>query len=106
MPGIADAHDLMPPELAATMPKQYACEKDKDPIVHVKYFTPDGSWTWFLYEYDPEGRIAFGLVVGLETELGYVSLEELEFVRGPLGLKIERDLHWQPKPLSACRPKS
>jgi hypothetical protein len=36
----------------------------------------------------------FGLVVGLETELGYFTLNELESVRGPMGLKIERDRHF------------
>ena len=35
-------------------------------------------------------------------ELGSVSLTELESVRGPLGLAIERDLHFTSmKPISA-----
>lgn len=35
-------------------------------------------------------------------ELGYVSLTELASVRGPLGLRIERDLHFVPaKPIAA-----
>jgi len=42
----------------------------------------------------------FGLVDGLEAELGYFWLSELESVRGPLGLPIERDLYWQPKTLA------
>ena len=105
MPGLDDAHDLIPTELAATMPRLYACDRETDPLARVKLFTPDSSWTWFLYEFDPTERLAFGLVVGLESELGYVSLAELEAVRGPLGLRIERDLHWRPKPLSACRPQ-
>ena len=35
----------------------------------------------------------FGLVDGLEAELGYFWLSELTGVRGPLGLPIERDLY-------------
>jgi hypothetical protein len=37
-----------------------------------------------------------------EPELGYVSLVELQSVRGKLGLPIERDLHFTAdKPISA-----
>lgn len=74
-----------------------------DPEVYGKIFTPDSNWTWMVVEYDPDERLFFGLVKGLEKELGYFSLPELEEVRGPLGLPIERDLHWQRCPLSVCQ---
>jgi hypothetical protein len=45
----------------------------------------------------------FGLVIGFEQELGYFSLSELQHARGPLGLPIERDLHFQPTSLSVVR---
>ena len=86
------AYQLIPDELKATIPKLYATENVADPIVQVKLFTPDSSWTWLIVEVDLEERIAFGLVKGLEIEMGYISLEELEEARGPLGLPIERDL--------------
>jgi hypothetical protein len=35
--------------------------------------------------------------------LGYFTLHELESVRGPYGLPIERDEWWQPMPLSAVK---
>lgn len=38
----------------------------------------------------------FGLVHGFEKEWGYFSLKELESVTGPHGLKIERDLYFEP----------
>ena len=38
----------------------------------------------------------FGLVQGFETEWGYFVLSELESVRGPFGLGIERDLYFDP----------
>ena len=63
----------------------------------VKFFTPWSNWTWYITEYDPEKRLCFGLVEGLEREWGYFSLEELESIRGPFGLRIERDLYWDPK---------
>jgi len=66
-------------------------------LVIAKFFTPDGQWTWYATEYDPETREFFGLVDGFEAELGYFSLGELETARGPIGLAIERDLHWNVK---------
>ena len=97
-----DAHVLMPAELAAEIPALYATQNDDDPIARVKLFTPDSNWTWYVSELDPEDRLCFGLVDGHEREFGYFSLTELEEVRGPLGLKIERDLYWRPTPLSKC----
>ena len=97
-----DAHVLIPDELAKTIPKLYETQSESDPLAVVKLFTPDASWTWFVNEFDPKERLCFGLVIGFEREYGYVSLAELEEVRGPYGLKIERDLHFKPKPLSEC----
>jgi hypothetical protein len=94
---------LLPDDLAATLPTLSATEHEADPIARVKFFTPDSAWTWFVTEYSPEERLCFGLVIGHERELGYFSLDELEAVRGPLGLPIERDLFWEPVPLSQCR---
>ena len=94
--------ELLPQELRASLPKLYAQEKNKDPIVHVKFFTPDAGWTWFATEGQAEGDdfIFFGYVIGQEREWGYFSLNELSSVRGPFGLSIERDLHFQPAPMS------
>ena len=47
----------------------------------------------------------FGLVDGHCKELGYFLLSELEEVRGPMGLPIERDLYWQPKTLEEIAPE-
>lgn len=95
-------NSLLPDDIATAIPRLFAAENLDDPIVHVKFFTPDSSWTWYVTEYDPVQRRCFGLVDGLECELGYFSLAEIERVVGPLGLPIERDLHWTPKPLSQC----
>jgi hypothetical protein len=97
------AHDLMPNEIAQTIPPLYATQNEKDPTAHLKLFTPDNSWTFYVLEFDPGERLCFGLVVGQERELGYFRLDELEAARGPLRLPIERDLHWSPRPLSECQ---
>lgn len=93
---------LLPDDLASTIPALGSTDNEEDSIARVKFFTPDSSWTWFMTEYDPDQKLGFGLVNGHERELGYFSLEEMESVKGPFGLPIERDLHWTPKPLSQC----
>ena len=70
------------------------------PTALIKLFDPTGNWTWYISEYDPETREAFGLVDGFEKELGSFSMEEIVNLRGQYGLPIERDLHWQPQPLA------
>ena len=70
-----------------------------DAIAQVKFFTPDSFWTWYAVEYNPECKLFYGLVDGFEKEVGYWGLEELETAKGQLGLKIERDLYFNPTPL-------
>ena len=73
-------------------------EKGLEALARVKYFTPDSNWTWYVSEFDGED-LFFGMVIGFEIELGYFSLRELQQTRGPMGLNIERDLYYEPKPL-------
>jgi hypothetical protein len=86
-----------------SLPALYSQDgKGKDAIAQVKFFTPDSNLTWYASEYDPESRLFFGLVSGFEKELGYFSLDEIETVRGPLGLHIERDRYFRPATLREC----
>jgi hypothetical protein len=84
---------------ALKIPKLYEVEHQKDPIAHIKLFTPDTQWTWWILEWDGEDTF-FGLVNGQEQELGYFSFSELKSVRGHLGLSVEIDLYFSPQPLS------
>lgn len=94
---------LLPQELRTQLPKLYAQEGTEDPTVHVKYFTPDSNWTWYVTEGQEEGSDFrfFGYVVGMEAEWGYFLLSELQSARGKLGLPIERDLYFAKQPISA-----
>ncbi len=79
-------------------------DREKDHIPVVKLFTPWANATWVLKDMETDGDTCFGLCdLGLgEPELGYVSLNELSRLRGPAGLTVEVDAHWEPtKPLSA-----
>ena len=76
-------------------------------VAWAKFFTPDSGWTWHCIEGQQDGNdfMFFGLVEGQEKELGYFSLSELQNARGPMGLPIERDLHWMPKTLAEIAPE-
>ncbi len=105
---------LLPKEIREQLPPLYAQDGKKGKaIVHVKFFTPSSSWTWYATEGQPvldeSGKEIdfefFGLVDGHDKELGYFVLSELEEVRGPLGMPIERDLHFKPKMLQEIAPE-
>ena len=99
---MGEEYVFFPDDLKAQIPKLYSQEGNKDPTVYMKLFTPDSSWTWYITEgEEQEGDyLMFGYVVGMEREWGYSSLNELKGIKGPLGLKIERDIHFSPKPAS------
>lgn len=93
------AMELLPGEVRAALPGLYSGEEQElNAIAPVKFFTPAGSWTWYASEYDGKDTF-FGLVSGFEVELGYFQLTELESIRDPLGLPIERDLYYTPRTL-------
>ena len=94
---------LLTDELIKNLSPRYATENIKDPLIQCKFFTPDSSWSWYVLEFDKTNEIFFGYVCGLENELGYFSLEELESVKGQLGLHVERDLSFEAKKLSVIK---
>lgn len=121
---------LITAEIKRKMPGPRAQEHVSDPIAYLKLFHPASNWTWYITEawqeittadgqerdeplkYTPQPgetvdrTILFGKVVGFETEIGPVTLEELENShkgqRGMAGLPIERDRFFDPKPVSQC----
>jgi hypothetical protein len=98
-PPVHRAHQLMTGDIREQLPELYSNEEiGLEALAPIKYFTPDSGWTWYASEFDGED-LFFGLVIGFEIELGYFSLRELQQTRGPLGLKIERDLYYEPKSL-------
>lgn len=69
-----------------------------DPWPVVKLYFPLSAATWLATEIDKEGEILFGLAdLGFGSpELGYFSLAEFTTSRLPFGMKIERDLYFDP----------
>ena len=95
--------ELLTADIRTQLPGLYANEAiGLSALARVKFFTPDSHWTWYASEFDGED-IFFGLVIGHFVELGYFSLAELQAVRGPLGLPVERALQFEPTSLEALR---
>jgi hypothetical protein len=114
------AKQLLPASVLKELPALYSQDENPDPQSVVKFFTPWAGWTWYATEgsyvnedgnYDDENGnlitvdqahdfMFYGLVDGFEKEHGYFTVRELMESQGPAGLKIERDIHWKPKPLS------
>jgi hypothetical protein len=95
---ITKAIEKMAPELAET-----EMTPTGEVMAVAKFFDPTGRYTFWMTEYDRTNRMAFGYCLSPIDpdfdELGYVSISELESVKGALGLGIERDRHFSPKPL-------
>ena len=118
---------LLTQELINTLPGPRAQENVEDPIVYAKFFHPLSGWVWYVTEawnaiVDANGDFVeerklseplkdgekieyvmfFGFVVGVESEFGNFSLNELQSIQKPL--PIERDLHFKPTKLSILEP--
>ena len=103
-------HQLMTGNLAVAIPAIGASAQvaDCDDILaHAKLFSPYSNWTWYICEWDAETGQCFGLVEGLETELGYFDLTELAETTVYGGVPaVERDLYWEPRTLGEIKSGS
>ena len=92
---------LMTKEITKKAQKQFPRGSDMAQNVVAKFFDPCGSFTWYLMNQDPDDpNYLWGIVKGHEVETGSFSLSELLNHKGPLGIGIERDLWFDPKPAS------
>tara|TARA_Y100000310_G_scaffold328840_1_gene397639 strand:- start:459 stop:767 length:309 start_codon:yes stop_codon:yes gene_type:complete len=89
---------LLTKEIIKKATGQYDKGSDLDSQqVVAKFFNPCGDWTWYLMNLDPDDMdYAWGIVDGFAMEIGSFSISELESVKGPLGIGIERDMHFKP----------
>jgi len=79
----------------------------------VKCGTADRALAWYIAEgsarRDTEGKavdyLLYGLVEGQHRELDYFWLSDLQTLRSPTGLPVERDPRWRPKTLEEIAPE-
>jgi hypothetical protein len=69
-------------------------QRDVDHFPVVRFFNPVGAGTWLATELDEDGDVLFGLAdLGFGCpEVGSFSLSELQGIRLPFGMAVERDL--------------
>ena len=74
----------------------YSTDGQTEKNILVKFFNPCGIGTWYVFEAQKNGDDweFFGLVDLYEKELGYFTLSELQSVKIPFGMSIERDLYF------------
>ena len=95
--------NLISNKILKFIPNLYETEDQKDPLCHIKLFTPDANFTWYIIEVSIDENLCYGYVKGLENELGYFSLDEIADIRGSLGLPVEIDNSFKHTPLSAIK---
>lgn len=74
-------------------------QKGDDARVIAKFFNPCGRGTWYVLEGEKQDNgdwLFFGIAEIYEREYCYFTLSELESVRLPFGLTIERDKYFKP----------
>lgn len=97
---------LMTKEITRKAQKQYPLGNDLEQKVVAKFFDPYSSWSWFVMNQDPDDPdYLWGIVKGFEVEVGSFSLSELQSVKRPFGLGIERDLYFKPMKASEVYEK-
>jgi len=106
---------LLSEEIRQQLPPLCATEGQRDPMVICKFFTPWAHWAWYVVEGEAseyeDGEdshwysdyLFFGWVCTHVNELGCFRLSELESLRGPFELTVERDLYFKPERLSVIR---
>jgi len=74
----------------------YSTDNNNIKDVLVKFFNPCGIGTWYVFEGEKHGDDweFFGLVDLYEKELGYFTLSELQSIKLPFGMSIERDKYF------------
>ncbi len=97
---------LITPEIQARFAEVGDQSETKNPLIIAKFFNPVGAGTWYATEYNPDTKISYGFVTGLGyDEWGSFSIDEMESIKLPFGLSIERDLYYNEQRFDELFPK-
>jgi Protein of unknown function (DUF2958) len=95
--------DLLPLGLQALLPPLFTTDRDNDPTIWVKFFTPWGGLTWYVLEFEEVDGLAmfYGWLIGSAEPHGRFMCSDLASIRAYYGRTVERDPQFVPCPLSA-----
>lgn len=97
---------LLTAEIAQRLPKHDDVVSLDHAVVQCKFFVPGTLHRWYVLTGEPtkDGNWNF---LGYATcdsdggEFGGFTLSELESIEGPFGVRVERDLYFEPVPISS-----
>ena len=73
-----------------------------NPLVYCRYFSPDCSRSWLVIEgtrFEDDFCFFCCMLNGRQQRWGTILLSELSRFRGPMGMPVERDTRFVPRPL-------
>ena len=90
---------LLTEQMKKELPALGSTAEESNPMVVAHFFNPCGAGDWYVIEGgEVNGDYEFyGIANIIAPDFGSFRLSELESLKLPLGLTIERDLYWQPK---------
>jgi hypothetical protein len=96
--------ELLTPELWQILPPPDSQQEVNDPLCQCHFFLPDTNWDWYPIEFDGI-EIFYGWSSFVTQEMGTFYLSELRVIRGLLGMQVERDVNFNPMPLSEVKKR-
>jgi len=83
---------LLTEELRDRLPPMHSQEAEDEPWVYACFFLLQTTWRWYVIEGEPLAGdfLFFGFVEGLESEFCQFLLSELEALRGPKDVFVQR----------------
>jgi hypothetical protein len=96
--------ELLPEGSTKGIPELGTTRHEKDPIAYVKIGSRSGETAYFITEYDPVRKTAYGVIDGPGgRRFEQFSVTDLQKRRDLTGLPMERDFSWKPQPVSMIR---
>lgn len=94
---------LLTQKLRKQLPPLESQQSVEDPLVVCSFFLPDAPWHWYPLEFDGDDTFFGWVMTMFGQELGTFYLSDLQRTRGFLGLPVERDRFFTPRPLSEVK---
>lgn len=84
---------LLTDDLKSRLPPLNSQEAEADPFVYAKFFLPGTDTAWYVTEGQEAGQdfVFYGFVTQPVNDFGEFYLSQLNRIRGPNGVCVDRD---------------